>query len=111
MTGVTHFTTPERFLPMMPPFLPAHATMVAVSGVAELAGGFGLLIPKSRRLAGVGLILLLLAIFPANIYVAVTGKTVAGMPLAAWYYWVRLPFQFVYIAWIYWCAVDRNKAT
>ena len=110
-TGVSHFTNPARFVAMMPPFIPAHDAMVAVSGVAELAGAVGLMIPATRRAAGIGLIALLLAIFPANIYVAVAGKTVAGMPDAAWYYWVRLPFQLVYIAWIRWCAVQQPRAS
>ncbi len=94
---------------MMPPFIPAHDVMVAVSGVAELAGAVGLMIPTTRRAAGFGLIALLLAIFPANIYVAIAGKTVAGMPDAAWYYWVRLPFQLVYIAWNGLCMVQQPR--
>jgi len=109
-TGVSHFTNPARFVAMMPPFIPAHDVMVAVSGIAELAGAMGLMIPATRRTAGFGLIALLLAIFPANIYVAVASKTVVGMPDAPWYYWVRLPFQPVYIAWISWCAVQRPKS-
>lgn len=103
-TGVSHFTDPARFIAMMPPFIPAPDAMVAISGIAELAGAVGLMFPATRRAAGIGLILLLLAIFPANLYVAITGRTVTGMPDAAWYYWVRLPFQLVYIAWISWCA-------
>jgi uncharacterized membrane protein len=65
--GASHFTSPDRFIAMMPPFIPAHDAMVAVSGVAELAGAVGLIIPTTRRISAVALILLLLAILPANI--------------------------------------------
>ncbi len=108
--GVNHFTAPDRFAAMVPPFLPEPDAMVAISGVAELAGAIGLMIPKTRKLAGVGLIALLLAIFPANLYVAIAGKSVDGLPDARWYYWIRLPFQFVYIAWIRWCALAPAKS-
>ncbi len=109
--GVTHFTSPERFLAMMPPFIPAPEEMVALSGAAELAGALGLMIPATRRLAGIGLIVLLIAVFPANIYVAMTGKSVAGLPDARWYYWARLPFQLVYIGWVWWSAVRREATS
>lgn len=110
-TGVSHFTNPARFIEMMPPFIPAHAEMVIVSGAAEIAGALGLMIPATRRAAAMGLLALLIAVFPANVYVAIAGKTVQGMPSASWYYWVRLPFQFVYMAWIYWFAVRRDPRT
>lgn len=107
ITGASHFTNPARFLEMMPPFIPAHAEMVIISGAAEIAGALGLMMPATRRAAGIGLLALLVAIFPANVYVAMAGKTVQGMPSASWYYWVRLPFQFVYMVWIYRFAVMR----
>lgn len=110
-TGISHFTNPARFIEMMPPFIPAHAEMVIISGIAEIAGAVGLMIPATRRAAGIGLLALLVAIFPANVYVAVAGKTVQGMPSAAWYYWVRLPFQYVYMVWIYLFAVRRVPRT
>ena len=104
VSGVLHFATPDRFLPMMPPWLPWHLGLVYVSGVFELLGAAGLMIPRTRRLAGLGLVALLLAVFPANIHVAVTGGSVEGLPEAAWYYWARLPFQIVFIAWALWCS-------
>jgi uncharacterized membrane protein len=106
-TGVSHFANPARFIEMMPPFIPAHAEMVMISGAAEIAGAVGLMIPATRRAAGIGLLALLIAVFPANVYVAMAGKTIEGMPSSSWYYWVRLPFQYVYIVWIYLFAVRR----
>lgn len=107
IAGISHFTDPARFIDMMPPFIPAHAEMVIISGIAEIAGAVGLMIPSTRKAAGIGLIALLIAVFPANVYVAIAGKVVDGMPTVSWYYWVRLPFQFVYIVWLYWFAVER----
>jgi uncharacterized membrane protein len=110
ITGVNHFTNPERFLVMMPAMLPAPTLLVLVSGGLELAGALGLLIPATRRWAGLGLALLLIAVFPANLNVAIQGLTVPGMPDARWYYWLRLPFQLVFIGWALWCSRSaRNR--
>lgn len=100
VTGITHFATPERFLPMMPPWLPWHLELVYVSGFFELAGAIGLFVPRLARPAAFGLTLLLLAVFPANVHAALTCGQATGMPSAPWYLWLRLPFQAVYIAWL-----------
>ena len=68
--GVTHFTHPAFFLKIMPPALPAHLALVYLSGAFEILGGLGLLVPRTRRFAGWGLIALLIAVFPANLYMA-----------------------------------------
>jgi len=73
VAGVNHFLTPEIYYGMMPPWLPAKAAANLISGAAEIAGGLGLLIPALRRPAAWGLIALLIAVFPANIQVAVQG--------------------------------------
>lgn len=98
LAGTNHFISPEIYLTMMPPWLPAQGAMNAISGAAEIAGGFGILIPKTRRAAGLGLILLLIAIFPANIHVALNGWPGADLP--RWALFARLPFQIVLIAWV-----------
>ena len=98
--GVMHFAAPDRYLPMMPPWLPWHLGLIYVSGFFEIAGGVSLLVPRLARPAAIGLVALLLAIFPANIHAALTGGQAVGMPSAPWYLWARLPFQFVYIAWL-----------
>lgn len=104
ITGVMHFSNPDRFLPMMPPWLPWHMGLIYCSGALEILGGCGLAVRRTRRQAALGLTALLLAIFPANIHVALSGGNVEGLPSAGWYYWVRLPFQFVYIGWALWCS-------
>ena len=111
ITGVMHFTTPQRFVDMMPPWLPTHLELVYLSGIFELLGAAGLLIPRTRRAAGFGLAALLVAILPANIYVAVNGGSVEGLPSGSWYYWLRLPFQAVFIAWALWCSKRSNAST
>jgi uncharacterized membrane protein len=100
VASIPHFTSPERYLPMMPPFVPAPRMMISVSGVAELLGGIGMLIPRTARLASWWLAALLLAIFPANIYVAISGVNAAGLPSSPWYTWSRLPFQLVFLWWV-----------
>jgi uncharacterized membrane protein len=102
-TGTMHFAQPDRFMSMMPPWMPAPRTMVYWSGVLELLGGVGLFLRLTRPLAGIGLILLLIAIFPANLHQALTD--------GALYYWVRLPFQAVYIAWLVWSTRPLPERT
>ena len=104
ITGVMHFSNPDRFLPMMPPWLPWHMGLIYLSGALEIVGGSTLAVRGTRRAAALGLVALLLAIFPANIHVALSGVSVDGLPQASWYYWVRLPFQFVFIGWALWCS-------
>src|SRR5262245_1572801 len=92
--GVNHFRRPDFYLVMMPPYLPWHAALVAISGAAEIALGLLLLVPAWRRVAAWGLIALLLAIFPANVHIALHDIPVFGARegLGVWN-WVRLPFQ------------------
>jgi uncharacterized membrane protein len=104
VTGVMHFTTVERFIAMMPPWVPWHRELVYVSGALEILGAMGLLVPATRRWAGYGLAALLVAVFPANLHIVLSGASVEGLPQGAWYYWLRLPFQFVFIAWALWVA-------
>ena len=103
-TGITHFLMPEKYLSMMPPFLPAPEFLIYLSGVFEILGGVGLFFARSKRFAATGLILLLLAVFPANIYVALANVQLGGFMSSAVYQWIRLPMQFVLIFWIWWCA-------
>ena len=101
--GILHFVKPEPFVDIVPPFLPEPLLLVYISGVAEIAGGLGVLLPRTRRLAAWDIIALLVAVFPANIYHAVANVEMGGssMPLA--YHIIRLPMQLVLIfwAWIY----------
>ena len=106
-TGTDHFLNTGRYLPMMPPTLPSPLALIYVSGFFELAGAVGLLIRRTRRWAAWGLVALLIAVFPANIYVAISGGSIAGMPSSPWYYWARLPVQLIFIAWAWWLTKNR----
>lgn len=109
--GVLHFTHEAVFLSIMPPWIPAslHRACVLVSGVAEIAGGIGLLVPSTRKAAGWGLLLLLVAVFPANLHMAITGAALGDLPANPVGNWVRLPLQLVIAAWIGWVAEVRWK--
>jgi uncharacterized membrane protein len=97
--GANHFINPDPYVKMMPASLPAHLELVYVSGVAEILGGLGLILPATRRLAAWGLIQLLHAIFPANINMAVNKLPLGDQVVPTWALWARLPLQLVLIAW------------
>ena len=98
--GLSHFTDPNWFLQIVPPYLPFKIELVYISGFFEILFGGMLLFKKTRFLAGWGLILLLLAVYPANIYLAQTnGAAMNTTPLVAW---GRLPVQFIFIWIAYW---------
>jgi uncharacterized membrane protein len=100
--GLNHFLDPDPYVAMMPDALPAHLALVYISGVAEIAGGLGLILPQTRKLAAWGIVLLLLAIFPANINMAINDIPLDGRDLPTWALWGRLPLQALFIAWAYW---------
>ena len=106
VAGVGHFVAPKFYLAIMPPVLPWPLALICISGGAEILGGLGVLLPATRRLAGWGLILLLFAVFPANIYAALHGM--GAIP--SWILWARLPFQLVFIAWVYWSCLSSAPA-
>lgn len=97
--GVTHFTNPDPFVRIMPAFMPAKLELVWISGVFEIALGLLLWPSKVRRLASYALVALFIAVFPANINMAVNEIQLdPGDPLPVWAMWARLPFQLVFIA-------------
>lgn len=102
LAGINHFRAPDPYIAMTPDFLPAPLALVYISGVAEILGGLGLILPQTRRLAAWGLILLLLAVFPANINMAINDIPLDGRDLPTWALWGRLPLQALLIAWAYW---------
>lgn len=89
-----HFATPEPFVLIVPPYLPAPELLVAISGVCEILGGVGLLIPRVRTVAGWGLLALLIAVYPANIHMLVNEVYLPDMPQEKWMLWARMPVQF-----------------
>ena len=110
VAGVLHFVVPELYAQIIPPFLPAPLALVYLSGVAEIVVGIGVLIPRTRRYTAWATIALLIAIFPANVYMATSMVVVEGIgggdpsPLIRW---GRLPLQGVLILWAYWYT-DSN---
>jgi uncharacterized membrane protein len=105
--GVMHFLRPEFYRPMMPPYLPWHDFLIFLSGVAEVGLGAAVLVPSIRKPAAWGIILLLIAIFPANVHIALYNVPVFNNPEGAGLLnWVRLPFQAVLILWAWWYTRD-----
>ena len=104
--GVLHFAKTPLFVSIVPPYLPEPRALVLISGAAEIAGGVGVLLPPPvRRLAGWGLVALLVAVFPANVNMALNGAVINGKPIAPALLWARLPLQGGLIAWVWVCAV------
>ncbi|MGI4833442.1 MAG: DoxX family protein [Janthinobacterium lividum] len=102
--GALHFFAPAPYLRIMPPALPAPRLLVALSGAAELAGGLGLLWPATRRAATWGLLALLVAVFPANVYML---RLHQQLHLPLWALWARLPLQPL-LLWAVWRAGTRR---
>lgn len=101
--GVLHLVRPRMFEAIVPPSLPAPRLLVYVSGVAEVAGGLGLLVPALRTWAGWGLAALLVAVFPANVHMARQSERFRRIA-PRWLLLARLPLQAVLIAWVLWAA-------
>lgn len=106
VAGVLHFVVPELYAQIVPPVFPAALAFVYLSGLAEIAVGIGLLIPRTRQYAAWTTVALLIAIFPANIYMATHGVVIEGLPgggdPSEFVRWGRLPFQGVLILWALW---------
>ena len=105
--GALHFAFPAPYAAIIPPLLPQRILLVYLSGAAEIAGGMGLIPPRTRRAAGIGLILLLLAVWPANIQMWINSRETGGaaeqLLLLA-----RIPLQLLLIWWVYQSAVGRR---
>jgi uncharacterized membrane protein len=102
VVGVLHFAVSDPFVKIMPPYLPYHLELVYISGFFEILGGIGLLVPPVSQAAAWGLILLFIAVFPANINMAVNNINLPGIADSPALRWGRLPFQAVLIAWAWW---------
>ncbi len=108
--GVLHFINPEPFVMIVPDYLPWPMGLVLISGVFEVLGGIGLLVPRTRVAAGWGLIALYLAVLPANVWMATQGIQPPGLEVEPWMAWARLPFQLVFIAWAWWVSRPDPQA-
>lgn len=100
LAGLNHFRKPKMYERIIPPALPAPKALNLISGAAEVILGFLLMLPQFSIIAAWGIIALLIAIFPANIYMAINKKAGFGLPL--WVLYLRLPLQLVLIYWA-WC--------
>ena len=106
--GILHFKMTEKFVLIVPPIIPYAKEVVYISGIFEILGGVGILIPKLKRQAAFGLILLLIIVFPANIYMALYNIQLGGILNNSILQWLRLPLQAVFIWWVYWCVRSKN---
>ena len=102
--GINHFTDPDLFVLIVPAYLPEPLLLVHLSGIAEILGGVGLLIPQTRKAAAWGILALLVAVYPANINMLVNDIYLPDMPKERWILWLRMPMQFVFAGWVIWVA-------
>jgi uncharacterized membrane protein len=103
--GTLHFVKTALFVSAMPPYIPSHTEMVYISGVFEILGGIGVLVPRTRKWAGYGLIVLLIAVYPAYIHMATHSEKFTSIPPAV--LWVRLIFQPVFMTWVWYCVIKK----
>jgi uncharacterized membrane protein len=108
--GALHFLKPEAYLRIMPPYLPWHLPLVFISGGFEILGGLALLVPQARRTAAWGLIALLIAVFPANIYMATNPIDAGAASIPPLLRWARLPLQLLLVWWLLWCTRPTRPA-
>jgi uncharacterized membrane protein len=101
LAGINHFVNPEVYGRMMSAFLPYHYALVLLSGVVEILLGLGVMVPKTQRPAAWGLIAMLVAIFPANINMALHPE---AWGINVWVLYARLPLQLLFIYWAYRCT-------
>lgn len=107
LAGLNHFINVDFYLNIMPPYLPWHLALVYISGLFEIGLGILLLVPRFTAVAAWGLIALLIAVFPANIHMAVNHELYPEYGATA--LWLRLPLQFVLIAWASWYSNRRDR--
>jgi uncharacterized membrane protein len=104
IAGIAHLVRPAPFLLIMPEPVPFPESVVLITGILELAGAIGLLLPRWRRLAGLMLAIYAVCVFPANIRHAFLGADIAGWPLGWWYHGPRLALQPVLVWWALWAG-------
>jgi uncharacterized membrane protein len=102
--GTMHFVVPRAYAAIVPPRLPRKRELVAVSGAAEIAGGLAVLSPRTRRFGRWWLLALLVAVFPANVHMAMNPDQVPDLDLdriPRWALWARLPLQPLCALWVW----------
>ncbi len=106
--GINHFIADAFLIRMIPPWLPWPAALVYLSGVAEIGLGLAVVPVRTRRMAGWGLLALLVAVFPANLHMALHPEQWPNLP--AWALWARLPLQPLFMAWVWAVCLRRRPA-
>lgn len=101
IAGTLHFVRPWAYEKIVPSYLPAPGALVLISGAAEIAGGMGVLVPRLQRVSGWGLLALLVAVFPANLHMALHPEEVPELQIPRALLWFRLPLQPLMIAWVW----------
>ncbi len=104
VAGSLHFIATDAYISIMPGYLPWHRELVYISGVFQIAGGIGLLVPGTRKLAGWGLIALYIAVLPANINMALYNIQPGSFTIPLTLLWARLPLQLVFIYWAWYAS-------
>ena len=102
--GILHLRSPDAFIPIMPAWVPIPRDVVLATGIAEILGAAGLLVPSLRKAAGIGLALYALCVLPANIRHALEGIAIPSLPSSWWYHGPRLALQPVLIWWALYCS-------
>jgi uncharacterized membrane protein len=97
VAGTAHFVLTRTYEGIVPDYLPAHGALVLVSGAAEIVGGLGVMLPRTRRAAAWGIVVLLVCVTPANVWMVQHPERYPGVPL--WAMWLRLPLQLALIWW------------
>ena len=106
--GILHLASPAGFMKIVPNFVPWPATVIWLTGICEIAGAIGLFIPNLRRVAGIGLALYAICVFPANINHAINHIDVGGLPNSWWYHGPRFLLQPVLVWWALFCSGVLN---
>ena len=102
--GLLHVGTPEKFLPIVPDWVPQPDLVIVATGVCEISGALALMTTRLRKLAGIMLALYAVCVFPANIKHAIDHIDLPGLPSSWWYHAPRLAFQPVLVWWALWCS-------
>jgi uncharacterized membrane protein len=103
LQGINHFVLDTEMAQWIPSWLPAPLLMVHLSGIAEIVLGLALFVPRLRRLAGWGIVTLLIAVFPANIEMALHPELLPQVPEVL--FWIRLPLQLLFVWWVWSCVL------
>lgn len=110
-SGTMHFVAFRQYLAIMPEYVPFGREAVYLSGVLEILGGLALLVPSLRTAAGIGLILLLIAVFPANVQMLLNARAREAAPIEEALLWLRLPLQLLLMLWVWNSTRPRERVS